>query len=196
MRTGLRCQSSAAERMPRRRPPGRPGHRYTRFMRPRRRLLLGLAAAVLVVLVGAIALVHLPPVQDRAWRRVVAAVEASTGWRAVAEDVALRGFPARLVVRGLTLSAGDRPALTVERLEARWSWWRLLRSPHRLESLVIEGPVVDTDALPSSEESTDDRASIDLFESFEVGSLRLVRGRAVGGFCISLLGDKRSGCGQ
>ncbi|MCU0233298.1 MAG: hypothetical protein MUE90_04610, partial [Thermoanaerobaculales bacterium] len=146
-----------------------------------RRLLAGLAA-VLVTCAGVAVLVHLPAVQERAWRRTAAAVEASTGWRPAAESVQLRAFPARLVVRGLTLSVGDRPALAVERLEARWSWPRLLRSPHRLESLEIEGPAVDAAALPSRGEPTEDRVGADLLGSFEVGSLRIERGRAVGGF--------------
>jgi len=148
-------------------------------MRPRRRLLLGLAAAVLAMLVGIIALLHLPAVQARVWRRVVAAVEASTGWRPAAEDVALRGFPARLVVRGLTLSVGGRTVLGVDAVEARWRWRRLLTEPRRIESLVVEGPTLDLEALPAAEPG-EPSSDLDPWRTFEIGTLR-VSGAAISG---------------
>ncbi|HSN55252.1 MAG TPA: hypothetical protein VLT32_11285, partial [Candidatus Sulfomarinibacteraceae bacterium] len=153
-------------------------------MTRRRKWLLALGATMVVVCAAVVAVVHAPSVQEAVFRRAAAAIEHETGWSLTAESVSLRAFPARLSARGLVLSTGGRAVLSVDAIEARWRWRGLLAEPRRIESLVVEGPTLDLEALPTAEAGAAP-SELDPWRALEIGSLRL-RGGVVSGGALDL----------
>ena len=60
----------------------------------------------------------------------------------------------------------------MERIEVQWGWLGVLRAPHRIQVLVVDGVEIDADALPEKE-STADEPATSLWELFEIGELRV-----------------------
>ncbi len=128
----------------------------------------------------AVAVVHNPAVQRRAWQAVTDAVEEGSGFRIEAGDVRLRAFPARLVIRDMTVSAAGRTVLTVEEIRADWRWRRLADRPRRLEHVVVRGPQFFADALPPVRDDAAAAPEIDIWGAFEIGSFEVSGGRGSG----------------
>jgi outer membrane protein assembly factor BamA len=123
--------------------------------------------------VAAAVVVHLPGVQRSIWNRLVVVIEESVGWQISADDVSLRAFPARLRMRGVTVASGGRAVASLGRLEARWGWMGVVRAPHRLDVLILDGVDIDPAALPEQTAEADDSA-ISVWELIEIGELRVV----------------------
>ena len=149
-------------------------------MTRRRKWLLALGAALAVTVAAVVAVVHAPPVQEEVFRRAAEAIERETGWSLAAGDVSLRAFPARLSARDLVIQTGGRTVLAIDAIEARWRWRGLLGEPRRIESLVVEGPTLDLEALPKVE-AGDAPSELDPWRAMEIGSLRLSGGVVSGG---------------
>jgi len=100
-------------------------------------------------------------------------IEESSGWQIATDDIALRMLPAQLQTNGITVAYEGRTVVWLDRVEAKWRWLRVLRPPHRLESLTLEGVQVDFDSLP--EKSADSQAAgFSFLEAFEIGKLRVI----------------------
>ncbi len=153
-------------------------------MTRRRKWLLALGAALAAAFAAVVAVVHAPPVQEAVFRRAAEAIERETGWSLAAEGVSLRAFPARLSARDLVLQTGGRTVLAADAIEARWSWRGLLAEPRRIESLVVEGPTLDLEALPALE-AGETPTELDPWRTFEIGTLR-VSGAAISGGALDL----------
>jgi outer membrane protein assembly factor BamA len=142
-------------------------------MKLKRRNLIILAAVVSTLITGAVVVVHLPPVQRAIWNHLSAAIEKSSGWEISADDFALRAFPARLRMNGVTVASGGRAVALLGRLEARWGWLEVMGVPHRLDLLVLDGVEIDPGALPEQSAEADDSA-VSVWELVEIGELRVV----------------------
>jgi outer membrane protein assembly factor BamA len=140
--------------------------------RPRRTLIIVAAIVVtLVVVVGFV--VHLPSVQRSIWDGLSAKIEESTDWQLSADQFTLRVFPARLRMSGVAAAHGGRTVVSIDRLEARWSWLGVSKAPHRLDVLVLDGVDVDPDALPETSAAADE-PSILVWELVEIGEIRVL----------------------
>ena len=130
------------------------------------------AGVIIALMVTVAAVVHLPGVQRSAWNRVATSIERDTGWRIRTESFALRVFPARLRMGGITAEHGGRTVLSIDRAEAFWSWLALVTVPHRLAGLIVDGVDVDLGAL--SEQSTaGGDSTVSFWEMIEIGEFRL-----------------------
>jgi outer membrane protein assembly factor BamA len=139
----------------------------------RRRTLVIAASIIVALLAAATIVVHLPFVQRSIWNRFAASIEKSSGWQIAIDDLALRALPGRFRADGIKVSYGERTVIWLDRFEAKWRWLGVLRRPHRIESLTIEGVGFDSDALP--EKSADNQeAGFSFLEDFEIGELRVI----------------------
>jgi translocation and assembly module TamA len=139
---------------------------------PWRRRALILTAAVAAMCAVVMIVVHLPVVQRGVWDRVAAGIEES-GWRIYAEDLAVRAFPGRLRARGVTVTGTNGTVAKLDRLEARWRWLAVLRPPHRLETVIVEGLHIDVDALPDAS-SDSEEPSTPSWDLVEIGELQIL----------------------
>ena len=128
---------------------------------------------VLAILATIAVVVHLPFVQRSIWNRFAITIEKSTGWQVVTDEFALRALPGRIQANGIRVAYGGRTVIWLDRFEAKWRWFGVLRQPHRIESLTLEGVRVDSEALPESSANAEDDGS-SLLEDFEVGELRII----------------------
>ncbi len=140
-------------------------------------MLLALAVIALV----AVAFVSAPPVQRAVWERVVARVEADTGWRLEAERVGLRLWPARVELDRLEAGFDGRVVATARRVEATWRWRDLMREVPRLRSLRVEAPRLDLrGGLPEARPSDEAAAGpIDPLRVLELERFELADGEAL-----------------
>ena len=144
----------------------------------RRKLLIALGGLIAFLLL-IVVLLHTRAVQQPLARVITDSIESEMGWRVQVEDPRLRLWPARFSSGVITVSAGSRQVASIERLEARWSWAAVLRSPRRIEELQIEGLEIDLREplrLPSSENAGDD-VPVDPWRVFEVGRVRITNSR-------------------
>jgi translocation and assembly module TamA len=142
-------------------------------VKPARRKVIVVAGVVVALIATAAVVVHLPGVQRSVWHRLSASIEEDTGWRIAAESFAFRGWPARLRMSGVTADNGGRTVASLDRVEVRWSWLGLSRTPRRLERLILDGLDVDLDALPE-QSTTGGDSTISLWELIEIGELRVL----------------------
>jgi outer membrane protein assembly factor BamA len=142
-------------------------------VKPTRRKFLIIVAVVIALIVAAMVAVHLPSVQRSVWSRLAASIEDSSGWQITTDEIALRAMPARLRMSGVMVAHGGRTVVSLDRLEAGWRWLGILRPPHRLERLTLEGVDVDADALPERS-AGDEETEISLWELVEIGELRVL----------------------
>ena len=154
---------------------------YTATVTRKRKLILALAAAVVISIIAAAIAIHDPGIQRRVWEAVTAAVEESSDVGIEAAHVRLRFFPARLVLREVTVSLEGETVLAVEEIRADWQWRRLAAQPRRIETVTVQGPVFFGDALPAPGAKTDTPSEIDIWGLLEIGSLRISGGRATAG---------------
>jgi outer membrane protein assembly factor BamA len=152
---------------------------YTRTVKAGRRTLFRVGIAIIALTVLVVVFVHLPAVQRSVWNRLASSIEESTGWQVTAEGFALRALPARLRMSGVSASYGGRTAIRLQHLEARWSWFSALTTPHRLKRVTVDHVRVDPDAFPRRSGPAD-ASGPPLWELFEIGELR-VRGLGGGG---------------
>lgn len=145
-----------------------------------RRALLVAAVLLAALLVLGLVAVLLPPVQRAAWERVTGLVASRTGWRVEAERVRLRPWPARLRLEGLAAGGAETTVVTVEELEASWSWLDLLGGTPRLEELRLEGLRVDLrEGLPAAPPEAEPRPpAAEPLKAFEIERLMLAGGEA------------------
>ena len=125
---------------------GRPLWRVTR---------LG-ALAVLLILAGSLAALHLPPVQRAIFDRAVVAVEGRTGLRVGAEAVRLRPLGIRLELTSPSVAAGGAaPFLIADSLIVELAPRGLVRRPLTLHRVVLAAPTLDVSGpmpdLPEAE---------------------------------------------
>ncbi|MGK2859825.1 MAG: hypothetical protein ACSLFQ_21725, partial [Thermoanaerobaculia bacterium] len=150
-------------------------------MRRRRILILGwVVAAVAAVVLLAFAFAHLSGVQRIAWSKVVASIEAATGYSITADRVGVRLLPGRFEADGLRISVDGRQIATVEHMVATWTWRGLAGQPRRLESLLIVSPVVALESLPVREKGEEPLDAGALLGLAEVGALEIRDGRITG----------------
>jgi hypothetical protein len=136
-------------------------------------VVAGLMALAMLLLVSA----HLPPVQRAAWDAVSRRIAEQTGVEIELDNIAVRLWPARLRVTGVTVSAELHQLATIDRLEARWGWLGLIvRTPPRLSLVAIEGIACDLRHLPAFAEEEEPQPPTDLWRLVEIGELRLRSG--------------------
>jgi len=138
----------------------------------RKTLIIG-ASIVFAFLVVLTIVVHLSFVQRSIWNRIAAAIEESSGWQIEIDEIALRVLPARLKTAGVTVAYEGRTVASMERIEVQWGWLGVLRAPHRIQVLVVDGVEIDADALPELESTPDEPAS-SIWELVEIGELRVI----------------------
>ncbi len=144
----------------------------------RRRILGVFVLGLLVMLVVLWLVVHSRGVQRALTERVTTGIEMSTGWKVDVDDARLRVWPVRLIVEDLTVSSGDRRVVSVERIEATWSWPAVLGTPRRVQSVGLTGVDLDLREFePPDVESTAGASSSDPWRGVEIGRLVLRRGR-------------------
>ncbi len=143
--------------------------------------MVAAAAVLLVVMTAGLVLVHLPPVQRRAWSKIVESVAAETGWRLEARSVRFRLFPAVLVIDGFGMGTGDAQPIAADHLEIRFSWRRLMGTPRSVDRVVIEGLEVDGTQfeLPEPTGSPQEPPAVDPWRTLEIAELSLADGRLV-----------------
>ncbi len=132
--------------------------------------------ALVMLVVGALVVAHLPSFQSWAWQRVTRAIAESTGWQIAADRVAVRLWPARARLRGVDATAPDaqEPAVQIDTIEARWAWLELFASPRRITRLVVGGVTTDLRQLPQDSESHAEPTTASPFDPWaviEVGQL-------------------------
>ncbi len=142
---------------------------------------LVVAAAVLLVMVLALAVLHLPPVQRAAWRWAVDRATAGRPFEVAASDVDVNLLTGTLELEDLDVDADGEDLASARRLSADWSWPALLGRPHRLETVTLEGARIDLRARPEPEGAPDRETSGDgsVLERFEVGVAELQIDRLV-----------------
>ncbi len=146
-------------------------------MKLRRKLLIAVAALTILV-IGALALIHTRAVQRQIISTVVDSIEEQTGWRLEIEEPMFRLWPARFIAEGVVVSVGGQPVATVERVEARWGWLGISSSPRRIEAIAIDGIAVDLrdpPPLPTVETGSDE-AAVDPWRVVEIGRFTITDG--------------------
>ena len=149
----------------------------------RRRRILLLIAASLVLILGAVWMVlHSGSFQREVADRVTAAIEEQTGWSIEIGDVRVRLWPARLVAADVSVSAGESRVAAVDRLEASWRWSGVVDAPYRLDSGELPGVALDLRDFepPESAEPLPDAAPIDPWQVVELNRLQLTGGHVAG----------------
>jgi len=142
-------------------------------VKQRRRKLAIVAAALIALLAVVAVVVHLPGVQRSIWNRLVGSIEDGSDWQVAADDIAFRVLPPRFQTSGVTVAYQGRTVVWLDRLEASWRWLGVLRPPHRLESLTLEGVDFDSEALPESSVKNQE-SKTSFWEDFEIGELRVI----------------------
>jgi len=128
---------------------------------------------VALFIAAVVAVFHLPGVQRSIWNRLAASIEEGSGWQISADEFALRAFPARLRMSGVTVASGGLRVASLDRIEARWGWLGIVRAPHKLDVLVLDGVDFDPRALPEQSADADDSA-ISVWELVEIGELHVL----------------------
>jgi hypothetical protein len=138
---------------------------------------LGAVALLLLVLV---IVVHLPPVQRRAFDRASRTLFEATGWQLEAEKLSLRAWPARLRARGVRVGKDGVPVATVDQVSVRWSWLGVLRETPHLSRLEVQGVTADLRHLPAADGSEwfPGTPGRDPLQALEIGSFELRQGNA------------------
>jgi translocation and assembly module TamA len=145
--------------------------------RIQRRALI-VVAGVMILSLLLLLIAHLPPIQRAAWNAMSRRIADQAGVEIELDSIAMRLWPARLRVTGVTVSADQRQLATIDRLEARWGWIGLIaRATPRLSLVAIEGIACDLRHLPSFPDQEEPRPPTDLWRIVEVGELRLHGGR-------------------
>jgi len=117
-------------------------------------------------------------------------IDETTGWRIEIEDPRARLWPARVLADGITISTGERPIVTIEHLEARWSWAAVIGVPIRVESVAIRGLAFDLSEpieLPTTSPAEDEEA-VDPWRVVEIGRLQVTDGRGAA-MVLDILGQ-------
>jgi outer membrane protein assembly factor BamA len=136
-------------------------------------------AITIALLALGLAVVHSNAFQQRLIRALVDSIDETTGWLIEIEDPRARLWPARFIADGITISTRERPILTIEHLEAHWSWAAVLGTPIRVDDVAIHGLAFDLSEpieLPTTEPA-EDGAAVDPWRVVEIGRLQVTDGR-------------------
>jgi outer membrane protein assembly factor BamA len=142
-------------------------------------VLLGVGLVVGVIVIGLAVAVHHPGVQQRVWGRVQQ-VLSDAGVEVDSDIVRARLVRPRIELSGVRIRAGERTVATVESLEVRFRWNRVLRAPRHLDAIEIDGLWIDPIELASlapAEESDRAAAGGIPWRAVEIGRLEVADAR-------------------
>ncbi len=147
-----------------------------------RKALIVFLAAVLILTVAAVVVIHLPAVQRGFWDRVTTAVHQETGWRVGADSIRMRLWPARFEAKKITIGTEGPPVVQIESLAVRFRWRRIVSVPRRLDRVDVRGPRVDLRnfEMPRPSQPPAQPSTVDPWSAVEVGELKLTDGSVVG----------------
>jgi len=121
-------------------------------------IICGVLCALGLVALGVL---HTSAVQRPGFARLEATIEEQTGWKIEIEDPRFRLWPAKLRTGRISASIAGVELLSVEGLDARWTWSSVMEEPRRFDEIIIRGlefdfrdppslPQVQTEETPSN----------------------------------------------
>ncbi len=160
-------------------------------MRRTRTAILVLLTITLCVVCALWIVLHLERSQRKVWSLVAEKVDESSCLRLDVEHFSYRLWPARVWMRGLTVSDNNGGGISVDSIDATWSWLQIVRKPTRLRSLSVSGLEVAFDRLPEVCTNPADEAQTDPWHAFAIDELTVRDtnlGAAADGLALSLEG--------